>query len=123
MGQSIYPPSGGSIIKSIQRGTAASAGTVTISAVDVNKSVVTSFSNGSSGVVGLSGNTTISYGGTGAGGTNTGWGSNSGGTISANISISGGTNTLVAAVSGAYLSSSTQITVDGPCIWQVVEYS
>jgi hypothetical protein len=123
MGYSTYPPAASGVIKSIQRGTATVAGTVTITAVDMTKSTVTSFSNGSSGIVALTGTATINFSETGGGGVNSGYGNNVGGTISASVVASGGTSTLVAAASGAYLSSTTQITVDGPCIWQVVEYN
>jgi hypothetical protein len=123
MGYSTYPPAASGVIKSIQRGTATVAGTVTITAVDMAKSTVTSFSNGSSGIVALSGTGTINFSEMGSGGTITGYGQNSGGSISANVVASGGTNTLVSATFGAYLATTTTIIVDGPCIWQVVEYN
>lgn len=54
MGLSVFPESS-SPVKSVQRGTAAAAGTVTISAVNTSKSFVRSFSNGSTGSVAVSG--------------------------------------------------------------------
>jgi hypothetical protein len=58
MGIATFPASGGgltSAIKSIQRGTAASAGNITISAVVVAKTVCNSFSTGSAGSVAATG--------------------------------------------------------------------
>jgi hypothetical protein len=51
-----------SAIKSIQRGSAASAGTVTITAVDVSKTRVSSFSTGASGTVAVTGNVNAANG-------------------------------------------------------------
>ena len=48
MASTIFPQTI-SPIKSIQRGSAASAGNITISSVDTNKSFVRSFSTGSAG--------------------------------------------------------------------------
>lgn len=57
MGVSVFPSGGGgSSIKSIQRGVASSAGNITISAVDTSKTMVRSFSTGSSGTVSATGN-------------------------------------------------------------------
>jgi hypothetical protein len=59
MGIATFPAasSGGlsSVIKSLQRGTAASAGNITISTVDITKTVVRSFSTGSAGSVAATG--------------------------------------------------------------------
>jgi hypothetical protein len=51
MGINQYPSTGGSVIKSIQRGTAASAGNITITSVDTTKTMVRSFSTGAAGTV------------------------------------------------------------------------
>ena len=50
MGLQTVPSSVGAI-KSVQRGTAVSAGNITISSVNINKTTVNSFSTGSSGTV------------------------------------------------------------------------
>lgn len=60
-----------SVVKSIQRGTASSAGTITISAVTVAKTITTSHSTGSTGTVAATG-TIGAYSGTGAAYTSTG---------------------------------------------------
>ena len=122
MGQSVYPPTSGSIIKSIQRGTASSSGTVTITSVNTSKTTVTSVSNESTGTVGISGNADFVLGAMN-GGTNSNYGRGNGGTVGISVSHSGGTNTLVSAVAGAYLTDSTTLTVTGACLWQVVEYA
>jgi len=51
MGINQYPVASTALIKSIQRGVAASAGNITISAVDTTKTTVRSFSTGSAGTV------------------------------------------------------------------------
>ena len=51
MGTSIYP-NRASVLKSLQTGTASSAGSITITAVDVTKTIVHSISTGSAGTVG-----------------------------------------------------------------------
>lgn len=56
MGVSTFPSGGGgSPIKSIQRGVASSSGNITISEVDTSKTMVRSFSVGSSGTVAATG--------------------------------------------------------------------
>lgn len=56
MGVNIFPSGGGgSPIKSIQRGVASSAGSITISAVNTEKTMLRSFSTGSSGTVAATG--------------------------------------------------------------------
>jgi hypothetical protein len=57
MGIATFPTSGGitSAIKSIQRGTASTAGNITISAVVVAKTICNSFSTGSAGSVAATG--------------------------------------------------------------------
>lgn len=55
MGLTAFPLSSTSVIKSIQRGVAVSAGDITISAINVDKTRVSSFSTGASGTVAGSG--------------------------------------------------------------------
>ena len=73
MGVSVFPtPSGGlsSLVKSVQRGLASSAGTVTITAVDVSKSHVRSFGTGAAGTAAISGNINAANGSESAQSTN-----------------------------------------------------
>lgn len=115
-------------IKSIQRGVATTAGNITISSVDLNKSMVTSFSTGSSGSVGATGTITGTI--TPTGGWTTGR-SNTGGqggegifpTYSGTRTLSAGETNLTSAVNGAYLSNSTTLVVTGPCRWEIVEFN
>lgn len=103
-------------IKSIQRGTAAGAGTVTITAVDMNKAVVESVSKGSAGTVATNSLTTYWYpNGTSSPAANIG--------LTGTAAASGGTTNLTSKGFSAVLTSSTQITVDGACEWQVIEYN
>ena len=127
MALNAYPPSGGSPIKSIQRGVAASAGTITISSVDTSKSFLRSYSRGSAGSVGVTG--TIS------GTLTTGASAPYVGQANINISAGGfpsfdGTRTLTAGATsltsaeyGVYFTNSTTITATGACNWEVVEYN
>jgi hypothetical protein len=65
MGIATFPAASGgltSAIKSIQRGTAASAGNITISAVTVSKTICNSFSTGSAGTVAATGSINASNG-------------------------------------------------------------
>jgi hypothetical protein len=125
MGSNFYPATS-SPIKSIQRGSAASAGTVTISSVDTSKTFVRSFSNGSTGSVGINASesgtlTPASYNVSGGGGNLTGGGN--WGTYSGTRSFSGGSTSLTVAKYGAYLTNSTTLTLDGACYYEVVEYN
>jgi hypothetical protein len=63
MGVAIYPNTA-SVIKSLQTGTAVSAGTITISAVNTAKTVVHSISTGSSGTVAATGTLSAANGST-----------------------------------------------------------
>jgi hypothetical protein len=125
MGAKIYP-SMVATINSIQRGTAASAGSITISSVNTSKAFVTSFSTGAAGTAAGTGDTSGTYspggGSVGAPGGNLNT-SGSFPTYSGTRSLSGGTTSIAAAKYGAYLVNSTTITVTGACNWQVVEYS
>jgi hypothetical protein len=120
-------PAKASIIKSIQRGSTASAGNVTISSIDTSKSFINSFSTGSSGQIGTSSSTS---------GTLTPSGGNvsvsspsfnpAGGSFPNYIgtrTYSGGTTSLTSSSFGAYIANSTTITTTGACRWEVVEYS
>lgn len=126
MSISIFPPQQ-SLIKSIQRGSASSAGNITISAVNISKSFTTSFSTGSQGTAFTSSTTSGTY-------------SPSGGSIAVSSpsfnpaggsfpnytgtrTFSGGSTTLSTAAFGSYLSNSTTLVVDGACRWEVVEYN
>jgi hypothetical protein len=55
MGINVLPVASGGGIKQVQRGSAVGAGTVTISAVDINKSFVNIFGTASSGTVAATG--------------------------------------------------------------------
>ena len=144
MGLSVFPAAAGGGIKSVQRGSAAGSGNVTITAVDINKSFVTVFGTASSGTVAATGAIGAVNGTTGSG-TDSIFSGNSysqtltreGGinkfmfnvtTNSKNIAlnatnITGGTNNLVAAVVQGFLANSTTLTVSGPCRWEVVEFA
>lgn len=126
MSNSTYPVSS-STIKSVQRGSAVSAGNVVISAIDTAKSFVNSFSTGSAGSVQTDSSTTGTY--TPSGG-NIGQysqsynpGSGSYPNLIGTRSFGGGTTSLVSASYGAYIVNSTTINVSGACRWEVVEYS
>ena len=115
-------------IKSIQRGTAASAGAITITAVDITKTVVYSLGTGSAGQVRADGN--ISLTPTPVGGWDTGsfapknaGGSSGQGWATYAGTVSGGTTSgLFAGQYGCVLTNSTTITANGACTYQVVEY-
>lgn len=122
-----------SVVRSIQRGVAASAGNITISSVDTTKTQVTSFSTGSDGSAAINGSLRIKYSGGASTPTSTAEGSYTQGgfgrytwnyfTVSgASQTISGGTSTLTAASHGAYLSGATTLVVTGPCRYEIVEY-
>ena len=126
MGQSTFPSSSSSIIKSIQRGSTASAGTVAISTINVSKSFIHSFSNGSTGTIGTNSSTSGTY--TPSGG-NIGQysqsfnpGSGSYPNLVGTRSFSGGTTSLRSASYGAYISGPSSVTTTGACRWEVVEY-
>jgi hypothetical protein len=127
MGSRIYPIAS-SPIKSIQRGSAASAGNVTISSVNTSKAFVRSFATGSAGTVAGTGSTSGTLNpsggnifGAGGGGFISGGGSAA--TYSGTRSLSAGATSLTSARYGAYLSNSTTLVVDGACRWEVVEYN
>jgi hypothetical protein len=120
-------PATSSIIKSVQRGSTASAGNVTISQVNTAKSFINSFSTSSSGSVGTNSSTS---------GTLTPSGGNvsvsspsfnpSGGSFPNYVgtrSYSGGSTSLTSASFGAFIANATTITTTGACRWEVVEYA
>lgn len=123
MASNVYPaPSAGGGIKSIQRGSTAVAGAITITAVDMTKTTVNSFSTASTGAIALSGTTSGSTS-RGQNGTTLQGGIWSSSNVIASITSGGSGNTLVSQVAGAYLSSSTQITTTGACRYEVVEFA
>ena len=113
-------------IKSIQRGTAASAGAITITAVDITKTVVYSLGTGSAGTVAARGDLALNpnY----VGGFTPSPGGAGSGTSAPTIptysgSLTGGTTSgLFAGQYGCVLTNSTTITANGACTYQVVEY-
>jgi hypothetical protein len=148
----IPTPTVSGAIKSIQRGEAIVAGSITISSVDISKTTVNFYSTTSSGTAsvqgtlsGMSGAIAIAdasvqnsinvsgyTAGASAVATNTG-GSNaylvlSGGSITGtNMStnaqtFSGGSTNLIMQNNGAYLSNSTTLVATGPCRYEVIEY-
>jgi hypothetical protein len=139
-------PAVASPVKSVQRGSAAGAGTVTITSVDISKSFVNVFGTASSGTVAASGaigaasgnvaaangNTNSIYGGgygnwrngsPSPGGTKAGVALNASAININATNITGGTNNLVAAVVQGYLSNATSLVVSGACRWEVVEFN
>jgi len=128
MATSIFPLSV-STIKSIQRGSTASAGNITISPIDTNKSFVRSFSTGSAGSVQLVGSESgnLSPNGGSIVGPGGGGGAVAGGGTFANYSgtrtFSGGSTSVTVQEYGAYIVNSTTVTATGACRWEVVEYS
>ena len=125
MGNSVYPAAGGGGIKSVQRGLASAAGTVTITSVNTSKAFVTAYGTTSSGSVPLSGTVataTISTNLPNQGGS----GGYSGASATMQVpdqSITAGTNTLVTAVVQAYLTDSVTLTVTGACRYEVIEFA
>jgi hypothetical protein len=115
-------------IRSIQRGAAVSAGTISISAVDMSKTVVNSFSTGSEGSVAGNGD----FSGTlnpskndrirGGGNQHAFLTNTAGPSYSGTVTVSGGPTDIKARSFGAYLSSSTELTVSGPCRYEILEY-
>lgn len=111
-----------SAIKSIQSGTTAGAGNVTINAVNTAKAMVLSASKGSAGTVAATGTITTNnvkyyYYDEYAGGP-----LSTSSTYSLTSTLSGGTTNLTAKVYSAKLVNSTTIYCDGPVEWQVIEF-
>jgi hypothetical protein len=128
VGIATIPAPSGSAIKSIQRGYAASAGTITISSVDTNKAFVRGFSDGSAGSAGAtgtdSGTLTPAGGGIigGGGGAVRATGT-SFPTYSGTRTFSAGSTDLTSSEFNVYFTNSTTITATGACYWEVVEYN
>jgi len=155
MGIATFPAASGglsSVVRSVQRGTAASSGNVTISSVDMTKTMVNSFSTASTGTVAASGAISAATGASSSFNVGARTGTLSGASVSVrygspnytgpgtgNISLnagaanamnltmntqnlSGGTTNLIAGVNGAYLSTATNLVVTGACRYEVVEY-
>jgi len=118
-------PATSSGIKSIQRGSTASSGPITISSVNVTKSFATSFSTGSAGTVAInnseSGTLTPSGGSVATQG-NAASGTGSFPNFIGTRSLSGGSTSLTSAEYGVTLTNSTTLTATGACRWQVIEY-
>ena len=145
MGVANVPAAAGGGIKSVQRGSAGSAGNVTITDVDITKSFVNVFGTASSGTVAATGALSAATGNLAAKDDyiftgNYNQNSFQNGTanqqmdrarivqgargVTMNITnLSGGTNNLVAAVVQGYLSNSTTLVVSGACRWEVVEFA
>jgi len=124
--------SGGGI-KSVQRGVYAGAGgTITITSVDITKSVISTVSKSSAGTVAATGNITGTL--TSSGGTpitpgttfgqlNTTYYGASFPSYVGTRALSAGTTSLITKQYSAVITNATTITADGPCEWQVVEYN
>jgi hypothetical protein len=121
MGLSTYPAPSGGGIKSVQRGSAGSAGTVTITAVDTSKSFVTIFGTASSGSVAAAGNFSGNVNTLPRGSGQAFTGANN--TSSINANFTAGTTNLVSAVVQGHLTGSTSLVVSGACRWEVVEFA
>lgn len=124
MGSTVYPLTS-SGIKSIQRGTAASAGNITISAVNTAKSFVNSHSNGSAGTVATNSSesgTLSPSGGSVAASSNGAMGGGSFPNFIGTRTLSGGSTSLTSAEYGVTLTNSTTINATGACRWEVIEY-
>lgn len=113
------------MVVKVQRGVTAGSGNITISAVDMNKTVVFSKSKGSAGYVAARGDIAGNV-------TDTHWGITSSyasaprndnkNDSSLSATISGGATNLTVKEYSARLTSATTIACDGPVEWQVVEY-
>ena len=124
---------GGGGIKSIQRGVYTGAGgTITISSVDITKAIISTVSKSSAGTVAATGNITGTL--SDSGGTPIQAGSTFGNDkstyygasfphYSGTRALSAGTTSLITKQYSAVITNATTITADGPCEWQVVEYS
>ena len=121
---------GGGGIKSIQRGVYTGAGgTITISSVDITKAIISTVSKSSAGTVAATGNITGTLSPAGGTARNSYWYNASEGnvvtvpTYSGTRALSAGTTSLITKQYSAVITNATTITADGPCEWQVVEYS
>jgi hypothetical protein len=128
MAISTWPESPGSsaTVKNVQRGEALASGNITITAVDVTKTRVSSFSTAATGTVSIAGASVAAADITSSGYT-ANYGTSGGTSTSlsqslAAAALSGGTTDLSTAHYGVYLSDSTTLVATGPCRWEVVEY-
>jgi hypothetical protein len=119
------PASAGGGIKSVQRGLASAAGSVTITAVDTSKAFVQVYGTTSAGTIATDStvDATNASACSGLSGSNiSAQFANTGANI-ASRNISAGTNNLVAAVAQGYLSNSTTLVVSHACRWEVIEFA
>ena len=130
MGIAVFPAAAGGGIKSVQRGQAVSAGNITITAVDVTKTFVRSFSEGSAGTVATNsvetGTLNPSGGATAVNTFHGGPNTNNGGSFpsySGTRTLSGGTMDATTKAMGVWLSNSTTLVATGACRWEVVEFA
>lgn len=128
MGIATFPAASASPIKSIQRGYAASAGTITISSVNTAKAFVRGFSDGSAGYAGATGTDSGTLSPTGGGIVTPTTGNvrvdpSSFPTYSGTRTFSAGTTNLTSSEFNVYLTNSTTLTATGACYWEVVEYN
>ena len=122
---------GGGGIKSIQRGVYTGAGgTITISSVDITKAIISTVSKSSAGTVAATGNITGTLSPSGGYRANySGYGSQfkyasaSLQSYTGTRALSAGTTALITKQYSDVMTNATTITADGPCEWQVVEYS
>ena len=119
-------PGATATVKNVQRGEALAAGNITITAVDISKTRVSSFSTAAIGTVSLAGATVASANITASGYT-ANYGTSGGTSTSLSQSLAasdlcGGTTDLSTAHYGVYLSDSTTLVATGACRWEVVEY-
>jgi hypothetical protein len=140
MGIQVFPAASGGGVKLVQRGQAVSAGSITITAVDITKTFVRSFSEGASGTVATN-STVAAYNssvpslvignrdGEGPASRGPSAGTHSPGTIpahtitGASAAISGGTMDATTKQFGVHLVNSTTLTATGACRWEVVEFA
>lgn len=113
----------GGIVRSVQRGVVAAAGTVAVNRVDINKAVVLSVSKGSAGTVAATGAIVGTVGGNLGSATVPNNGGTSTSPMTLNATLSGGTTNLTTAQYSARLIGPTTLAVDGPCEWQLLEYT
>ena len=147
MGIATFPAAAGGGIKLVQRGQAVSAGSITITAVDITKAFVTFVSEGAAGTVATNStvaSTTQTGTLTASGGDIAGSGrqnipypynqspqENAGGSFpsysgtrtNTSAAISGGTMDATTKQMGVYLSDSTTLVATGACRWEVVEFA
>ena len=124
-----FPAAAAGGIKLVQRGTAASAGNITITAVDTTKTFVRSFSEGAAGTVASNsshygsapGSGKIPPGASDLG--NSGSDGSWGGSTVWSRALAGGTMDATTKQMGVYLSNSTTLVATGACRWEVVEFA